>query len=333
MSTLNAISQGTRARLANLAVPRELQPGMRFNHRYTLIKRIAKSGMAEIWLAAEGQERLQALKIVDRTVRDFDLGLQKEVVNLKEFYNHRETMFPKVNDYDLVGENRYFAMDYIDGMTLRALIGKKDNPRRFIPFPKALEIGMTVLGGLRMIKGHQKVHRDLKPENIMITPDKIWLLDFGITCPVGHQNEDPSSVVGTPHYMSPDQVNNMPIDHRSDIYSLGLILYEMVHRSNPMTGSNYLDVAFNQRNKPVPEIDRETIQDRFAIHLKKGILSRIRDYFLGRKVKKLYAALNDLVQGMTRKDREERFSDIDQIIAKMERAKTIAKKLAKYEIF
>jgi len=314
--------------------PFRIEPGAVFAKRYTLQQRIAEGSMADIWLARNEQNIRVALKIIHTDVHGErkiqEKALIGEAAVFQRIYQGEDSVFPKMFEHDVFKSWRYIAIEYIEGETLDALI--HDMGRKKIPFCRALEICMSVLNGLGSMHDQGLIHRDLKPANIMIGNNKkVWLIDFDLTVGAGHVCEE-GGVEGTPAYMSPEQTANLPLDHRSDIYSLGLTMYEMITRKNPMNTKNPYSVFLNQQTKPMPEIEIKAVGERFKVKPGNRFLVRIRDYFLGRKVEKLHAALNNLIQGMTRKDREKRFGNIDEILVQMEKAKNIAEKLAKYEI-
>jgi serine/threonine protein kinase len=152
----------------------------------------------------------------------------------------------------------YMVMEWVDGKLLRQLQG----PQRKLPTERAVKIALGVADALAYIHSHGVVHRDLKPENIMIDPeDRIKLIDFGIAGQDGSRRltfAKLSQVMGTPEYISPEQVKGKRGDGRSDIYALGVMLYEMLTGKSPFQGPNPFAVM-NDRllNNPIPprEID------------------------------------------------------------------------------
>jgi serine/threonine-protein kinase len=150
------------------------------------------------------------------------------------------------------------AMEWVDGRLLRQLM----NEQRKFSTERALNIALQIASALEYIHSHGVVHRDLKPENVMIDPtDHIKLIDFGIAANVGSKRltfAKFTQTMGTPDYISPEQVKGKRGDARSDIYALGVMLYEMLTGKVPFTGSNAFTIM-NDRllNNPVPprEID------------------------------------------------------------------------------
>lgn len=150
-----------------------------------------------------------------------------------------------VTVYDFGEDNgRYFiAMEFLEGGTLRDLL----QARGALPVEEAVEIACQVLAALQHAHTHQVIHRDVKPDNIHILPDgQIKLTDFGIA----RLTEEASltgegQVFGTPSYMSPEQIEGRFIDHRSDIFSLGVVLYEMLAGRKPFTGDSVVSITYN----------------------------------------------------------------------------------------
>jgi eukaryotic-like serine/threonine-protein kinase len=152
----------------------------------------------------------------------------------------------------------YMAMEWVDGRLLRQVI----NEQKKFPPARAIKITLGICDALSYIHQHGVVHRDLKPENIMVsTDDRIKLIDFGIAGQVGARRltfAKLSQVMGTPDYISPEQVKGKRGDGRSDIFALGVMLYEMLTGKTPFQGPNPFAIM-NDRllNNPVPprEID------------------------------------------------------------------------------
>lgn len=152
----------------------------------------------------------------------------------------------------------YMVMEWVDGRLLRKIL---DEEKR-LPSERAVKIAVGVCNALDYIHSHGVVHRDLKPENIMVDAhDDVKLIDFGIAAKAGARRltfAKLSNVMGTPEYISPEQVKGKRGDGRSDIYALGVMLYEMLTGKEPFQGSNPFAIM-NDRllNNPVPprEID------------------------------------------------------------------------------
>jgi len=234
-----------------------LHTGDKLDH-YLIERVVARSGMASIFRATDERTgEPVAIKIphpeieadpvfYDRFRREQEIGQKLDHPGvMKVFPNDDHTLF-------------YMAMEWVDGRLLRQIL----NEQRKFPAERAIKIALQIASALEYIHSHGVVHRDLKPENIMVdAQDRIKLIDFGIAANVGSRRltfAKFSQTMGTPDYISPEQVKGKRGDGRSDTYALGVMLYEMLTGKVPFTGSNAFTIM-NDRllNNPVPprEID------------------------------------------------------------------------------
>ncbi len=229
-----------------------LHTGEKLDH-YVIENLVARSGMASIFRATDERTgRAVAIKIphpemeadpvfYDRFRREQEIGEKLDHPGvMKVFPNDDHSQF-------------YMAMEWVDGRLLRQIM----NQQKKFPPERAVKIALEIAAALEYIHSHGVVHRDLKPENIMVDAnDKIKLIDFGIAANVGSRRltfAKFSQTMGTPDYISPEQVKGKRGDARSDIYALGVMLYEMLTGKVPFTGPNAF-VIMNDRllNNPVP---------------------------------------------------------------------------------
>jgi serine/threonine protein kinase len=145
------------------------------------------------------------------------------------------------------------ALEWVEGRLLRQVMG----PQKKLPFDRAMRIAVAICEALEYIHSRGVVHRDLKPENIMVDEnDNIKLIDFGIAAKEGARRltfGSLSQVMGTPEYISPEQVNGKRGDARSDIYSLGVMLYEMLTGKTPFRGDDPFAIMNDRlENNPIP---------------------------------------------------------------------------------
>jgi len=214
--------------------------------------------MASIFKATDTRTgRIVAIKIphpemeadpvlFDRFKREVDIGKALDHPGVMKVYDDPDR------------SQLYMAMEWVDGRLLRQILSE----RKKLPTERAIKIALGICDALSYIHSHGIVHRDLKPENIMVdADDRIKLIDFGIAGQAGARRltfAKLSQVMGTPDYISPEQVKGKRGDGRSDIYALGVMLYEMLTGKTPFQGPNPFAIM-NDRllNNPIPprEID------------------------------------------------------------------------------
>src|SRR5580692_3339165 len=229
-----------------------LHPGDQLDH-YRVEKLVARSGMASIYRATDvGNDRVVALKIPHPEVESdplfFDRFRREEEIGKK--LDHPGVM--KV--YEDEERNRvYMVLEWVDGRLLRQILIEQKK----MPIERAIRITLGVCDALEYIHGQGVVHRDLKPENIMVDAnDNVKLIDFGIAGAAGSKRltfAKITTAMGTPDYISPEQVKSKRGDARSDVYALGVMLYEMVTGDVPFHGPSAFAIM-NDRllNNPVP---------------------------------------------------------------------------------
>jgi serine/threonine-protein kinase len=229
-----------------------LHPGSQLDH-YRLENLVARSGMASIYRATDLQSgRPVAIKIphpeVEADPLFFDRFKREEEIGKK--LDHPGVMKVYADDER---SRIYMVMEWVDGRLLRQILIEQKK----LPIDRAIRIALGICEALEYIHSKGVVHRDLKPENIMVDAnDHVKLIDFGIAGSVGMRRltfAKLTQAMGTPDYISPEQVKSKRGDARSDIYALGVMLYEILTGEVPFHGPNAFAIM-NDRllNNPVP---------------------------------------------------------------------------------
>jgi serine/threonine protein kinase len=243
---------------ATLAYPSpslELTPGTTFAGRYLVIEDLGKGGMGKVYkvLDQEINEKV-ALKLIKPEIaadRETIERFQNEI-KITRRITHKNVC--RMYHLGRENDNYYITMEFIRGQNLKKII----RMTREMSLEATLNIVQQICHGL--IEAHRLgiVHRDLKPQNIMIDEDgDVRIMDFGIASSVDTKGATlPGMMIGTPEYMSPEQIDGSQTDARSDIYSLGIIIYELLTGKTPFSGETPWSVAFKHKND-LPHDPRE----------------------------------------------------------------------------
>jgi serine/threonine protein kinase/beta-lactam-binding protein with PASTA domain len=221
-----------------------------FDSRYVIRRKLGSGGMADVYLA-EDQElgRRVALKLLnERHAADeqFVERFRREAQSAAGL-NHPNIV--SIFDRGHAEGTYYIAMEYLDGRTLKELL-VRNGPT---PIPIAIDYARQILGALAFSHRNGIVHRDIKPHNIVVGRDgRLKVTDFGIARSGASQMTEAGSIVGTAQYLSPEQARGAPVDQRSDLYSLGIVLYEMLTGKVPFTGDTPVEIAMKHLSQ-VPE--------------------------------------------------------------------------------
>jgi serine/threonine-protein kinase len=268
----------------------ELEPGDMLDH-YRIDQVIAHSGMAVLFKATDvSNGRTVAIKVPHA-------DLEADPVLFERFKREQEIGYELdhpgvVKTYDREERSRvYMVLEWVEGRLLRNLLDEeRRNPGHF-PIARAVRITQGICEALDYMHKHGVVHRDLKPENIMVDDhDNIKLIDFGIAMKEDARRltfVNMSAAMGTPDYISPEQVKGQRGDQRSDIYALGIMFYEMLTGEVPFTGSNPL-IVMNDRLQKDPKPARK-LNPQIS-----PALQEVLDRALEREPRKRYATAADM---------------------------------------
>jgi serine/threonine protein kinase/tetratricopeptide (TPR) repeat protein len=252
------------------ATPDELARGTIFAGRYEIIEELGTGGMGKVYRAFDKQLELEvALKLLKPEIAadKKTIGRFKNELKLARQITHKNIC--RMHDLHEEGKTLYITMEYVQGEDLKSVIRRMEK----LTVGKAVSVARQVAEGL--VEAHKLgvVHRDLKPQNIMIDKEgNAKIMDFGIARSLrGAGITGEGAIIGTPEYMSPEQVEGKEADQRSDIYSLGIILFEMVTGRVPFEGDTPLSVAYKHKNEipPAPRKLNSQISDdlnRLILH-------------------------------------------------------------------
>src|SRR6266702_4675771 len=284
-----------------------LAPGTKLG-RYEIRSKIGEGGMGEVYLAVDTElDRTVAIKVLPETLAADRQRLRRFIQEAKAASSLNHPQILTVYEIGSIGPSRFIATEFIDGKTLRArMIGAPMKLR------EALDVATQIASALSAAHAAGIIHRDIKPENIMVRCDGIVkVLDFGLAKPTERApsvlvdteaptrfavNTDPRMVMGTVLYMSPEQARGSEVDARTDIFSLGVLIYEMIAGCLPFEGSNTNEILASILNDKEPSP-------------------------LARYAREVPAELERIVSKALRKDREERYQTVKDLLLDLKRLK------------
>jgi serine/threonine protein kinase len=254
---------------------------------YRLIQRLGAGGMGEVWRAEDTKLLRQvAIKILPAQLASDAEWKERFLREARTVAQLNHPNIATIYAIDQQGDTLFIAMELIEGQPLAEVMTKGP----MIP-ADAVRVAIHVCDGLSEAHAKGIIHRDIKPENIILSPRFVKVLDFGIAKQIGG-TADPSltqggMVVGTPHYMSPEQALGRSVDARTDIFSLGVVMYEMLSGSKPFGGDAVTEV------------------------LLKIVMNEPRD--IGHAAPGINPALADIIRRCMQKQAENRFQDCDEL--------------------
>jgi serine/threonine-protein kinase len=222
-----------------------------FDGRYKIVRKLGTGGMANVYLA-EDQElgRRVAIKILDNRHAADDSFIERFRREAKNAAGLSHPNIVSIYDRGEAEGTYYIAMEYLSGRSLKELIVSRG------PTPVRIAIDYTrqILAAIGYAHRHGIVHRDIKPHNVVVDADgRLKVTDFGIARSGASQMTEVGSIIGTAQYLSPEQAKGAPVDQRSDLYSVGIVLYEMLTGKVPFTGDTPLEIAMKHLSEvPVP---------------------------------------------------------------------------------
>ena len=233
-----------------------LSKGQKVNNRYEIVKTIGEGGMANVYLAKDTiLDRNVAIKVLrgdlssdDKFIRRF----QREALSVSNLSH------PNIVEVYDVGEedgSHYIVMEYIEGKTLKQLLKKRET----LTLTEVIDIMTQLTDGIAHAHDSYIIHRDIKPQNIMIEDDgRIKITDFGIAMALNATMvTQTNSVMGSVHYLPPEQASGKSATVKSDIYSLGIMMYELLTGNVPFKGDNAVEIALKHMKDKLPSVRKQ----------------------------------------------------------------------------
>ena len=271
-----------------------LRVGAEFDGRYRILSELGKGGMGVVYKARDlDLDDIVAIKTLlpSATMNQEQLERLKSELKLARKITHPNVL--RTFDFGEFRGSAYISMEYVRGMTLRQLIGQAGR----VPYTAALRIARQLCAGLAAAHEVGVLHRDIKPENLILEASgNAKLMDFGIARPIrrsGPGHTEAGTFVGTPHYSAPEQLAGEEVDHRCDIYAVGVLMCEMFSGQLPYQGSSTVDIyAAQLQGPPTPPSDGWP---------------------------EIPAELESLILRCIKRDRNERFADVASLAEELER--------------
>ncbi len=227
--------------------------GQKINDRYQIIRMIGEGGMANVYLAHDTiLDRDVAVKILRGDLADdekFVRRFQREAISASSLSH------PNIVEMYDVGEDDgqyYIVMEYVDGKTLKSLVKRRGG----LTIPEVIDIMLQLTSAVACAHDSYIIHRDIKPQNVLIKEDgTVKITDFGIAMAL-NSNEltQTNSVMGSVHYLPPEQANGSGSTIKSDIYSLGILMFELLTGTLPFKGDNAVEIAIKQMKEKIPSV-------------------------------------------------------------------------------
>ncbi|MBD3393710.1 MAG: protein kinase [Chitinivibrionales bacterium] len=247
---------------------------------YRILERLGRGGMGDIYKAIQAPlGRTVALKVLSPQLMRNDEFAKRFEIEAKAISLLQHNNIVSIYEYGEVDGLKFFAMQFVEGEDLGRRIARK----KPVPVEEIIDTAKQICRGLRYAHSKNVVHRDIKPQNVLIDKNGVCRLsDFGIAKIFESTNLTMTGMaVGTPEYMSPEQAEGEQLDAQTDIYSLGIVIFEMLTKRPPFTGSNPVAIAYKQVHEvPVaPSTSRKDTPKRLELIVLKALKKNIKERY------------------------------------------------------
>src|SRR5262245_31032619 len=238
------------------AVSRPAKPGDVIADRYELEELCGSGGMSSVFRARDVQlDRRVAIKILHERYVDDPEYVERFRREARAVARLSHPNIVTVIDRGEDEARQYIVFEHVDGENLKELVGRTGR----LPVRRAVELALSVADGLSFAHEHGLVHRDVKPQNVLLSHEgDVKVTDFGIarSLDVEHGVTQTGTVLGTGEYLAPEQASGKPVSPATDVYSLGVVLWELLVGDVPFSGENFVAVALRHVNEPPPSLSR-----------------------------------------------------------------------------
>jgi serine/threonine protein kinase/sugar lactone lactonase YvrE len=258
--------------------------GKTIGDRYKIDSLLGQGGMSAVYRATDPNlRRLVAIKLIHTHLSvdpNFVNRFKEEAAAVARL---RHPNIVQVHDFNIDGETYYMVMEYLVGETLQARLKRLNAAHRHMPYPEMIRLCLQLCEAVGYAHNHELIHRDIKPANIMLDLNgQAILMDFGIVKIIGGEYHTATgATIGTAMYMSPEQIRSERADERSDIYSLGVTLYEMISGRAPYQADSALTLMMMVLNDPLPDLReiRPGIPESLITVVEKALAKEPKDRF------------------------------------------------------
>jgi hypothetical protein len=254
-------------------VARPLQPGDLIADRYELEELVGSGGMSSVFRARDQQlGRRIAIKILHERYGEDPEYIERFRREARAVARLSHPNIVTVIDRGEDGGRQYIVFEHVEGENLKELVGRTGR----LPLRRALELALPVADGLAFAHQQGLVHRDVKPQNVLLSQEgEVKVTDFGIarSLDVEHGVTQTGTVLGTGEYLAPEQASGEPVSPATDVYSLGVVLWELLTGDTPFTGENLVAVALRHINEPLPSLrdERPDVPPRLAAAVERAL--------------------------------------------------------------